>query len=163
MLRCATGTPLEQLQSVISVRRHLGIEMAASLRPSGSEPRHETEYGITSFVFEARRALAREKFFAWLDGGLPGGLWRAKGFFWLAEQPADIGFLSVAGGRARREFIGTWAAALRERGVIGEAEIPSAARAKWAEPHGDRRQEMVFIGTGLDTLAIRAALDDCLR
>ena len=136
---------------------------APSLRPSGPEPRHEAKYGITSFVFEARRALARKKFFAWLDGGLPRGLLRAKGFFWLAEQPADIGFLSVAGGRARREFIGTWAAALRERGVIGEAEIPPAARAKWVEPHGDRRQEMVFIGTGLDALAIKTALDDCLR
>lgn len=125
--------------------------------------RHEADYGIMSFVFEARAAFISEKFFAWLDRGLPAGLWRAKGFFWLAEQPADIGFLSVAGGRARREFVGTWAAALRERGVIGEAEVPAAARAKWAEPHGDRRQELVFIGTELDEAAMRAGLSDCLR
>ena len=40
----------------------------------------------------------REKFLAWLAAGLPEGLLRAKGFFWFAEQAADIGCLSVAGG-----------------------------------------------------------------
>ena len=94
--------------------------------------------------------------------GLPAGLLRAKGFFWLAEQPADIGFLSVAGGVARVEFIGTWVAELRERHVITEAEIPASARSRWCEPHGDRRQELVFIGTGLDAAAWRQTLADCL-
>lgn len=124
--------------------------------------RHETDYGITSFVWEARRALDGAKFEAWLESGLPDGLLRAKGFFWAAERPADIGFLSVAGGRARREWVGTWAAALRESGVITEAQITAEARAKWAEPHGDRRQELVFIGTELDETKLRAELEACL-
>lgn len=124
--------------------------------------RHEREFGISSFVWEARRAMDREKFVAWLDCELPAGLLRAKGFFWLAEQPGDIGFLSVAGGRARREQVGTWAAALRESGVITAAQISPEARAKWVEPHGDRRQELVFIGTELDEAAMRAKLDACL-
>ncbi len=124
--------------------------------------RHESDYGITSFVWEARRALDGAKFEAWLESGLPDGLLRAKGFFWAAERPADIGFLSVAGGRARREWVGTWAAALRESGVITEAQITAEARAKWAEPHGDRRQELVFIGTELDETKLRAKLEACL-
>ena len=57
-------------------------------------------------------------------------------------------FLSVAGGVARVEYVGTWVAELRERGVITEAEIPPAAHQRWQEPHGDRRQELVFIGPG---------------
>ena len=57
---------------------------------------------------------------------------------------------------------GAWAAELRERGVITEAEIPAAARQRWAEPHGDRRQELVFIGRQLDDVALRADLEDCL-
>jgi G3E family GTPase len=138
-----------------------GAVRAGSSRPA-TAPRHETEYGITSFVFAARRAFGREKFFALLDGGLPEGLLRAKGFFWVEQEPEDIGFLSVAGGRARRERVGTWAVALRERGIVTERDIPEAARAKWVEPHGDRRQELVFIGTGLDEAAWRAKLEACL-
>jgi G3E family GTPase len=113
-------------------------------------------------VWEARRALDGAKFEAWLESGLPDGLLRAKGFFWAAERPADIGFLSVAGGRARREWVGTWAAALRESGVITASQITAEARAKWAEPHGDRRQELVFIGTELDETKLRAKLEACL-
>jgi G3E family GTPase len=124
--------------------------------------RHEDEYGIRSFVFEARRALVREKFLTWLAEELPAGLLRAKGFFWFAEQAADIGFLSVAGGAVRTEFVGTWAAALVEAGVITAAAVPVSAREKWVEPQGDRRVELVFIGIGLDEAAMRVGLAACL-
>ncbi|MBP6506004.1 MAG: GTP-binding protein [Opitutaceae bacterium] len=123
---------------------------------------HEQDYGITSFVYEARRPFAQEKFLGMLRAGLPPELLRAKGFLWLQERPDDIGFLSIAGGQVRHDFIGTWVAALRERGVITAAEIPEAARTKWQEPHGDRRQELVFIGAGMDEPALRAALDGAL-
>ena len=129
---------------------------------SPAAPRHEHDHGITSVTYQSRRPLDGEKFHAFLLGGLPPGLLRAKGFFWLHGQPADIGFLSIAGGQVKRDFVGTWAAELRERGVITEAELPAAAKARWVEPGGDRRQELVFIGTGLDEAALRAALDACL-
>lgn len=137
---------------------------AASPLVAGQRPAlpHEADYGIRSFVYEARRPFVTAKLEAVLRAQLPPGLLRAKGFLWCAERPADIGFLSVAGGLVRREFIGTWAAELRDRGIVTEAEIPALARAKWREPHGDRRQELVFIGTGLDEAALRAALDACL-
>ena len=130
------------------------------LRPP--EARHEEEYGITSVTYAERKPFAREKFLALVQQGLPAGLLRAKGFFWLAEQPADIGFLSVAGGVARVQFIGTWAAALRESGVISDAEIPPSARNRWAEPYGDRRQELVLIGLGLDEREWALKLAECL-
>lgn len=130
------------------------------LKPGAA--RHEDEYGIRSFVFEARRALGREKFLAWVARELPAGLLRAKGFFWFEDQAADIGFLSVAGGAVRTEWVGTWAAALVEAGVITMAAVPASAREKWVEPRGDRRVELVFIGIGLDEAAMRAGLEACL-
>jgi len=133
-----------------------------AVRPTPVAATHEDVYGIRSLVFESRRPFDREKFLALTRQGLPAGLLRAKGFFWLAQQPADIGFLSVAGGVARTEFVGTWVAELRERGVITDAEIPAAARARWVEPTGDRRQELVFIGTGLDEAGWRRTLEGCL-
>jgi G3E family GTPase len=138
------------------------LDEAASGVRAPTAPRHEHDYGITSVVYQERRPLDGDKFHAFLMHSLPPGLLRAKGFFWLRQQPADIGFLSIAGGQVKRDFVGTWAAELRERGVISEAEIPAAARAKWAEPHGDRRQELVFIGTGLDAVNLQAALAGCL-
>ena len=135
---------------------------ASVVKTAAAAARHEDEYGIRSFVFEARRALVREKFVAWLARDLPQGLLRAKGFFWFAEQAADIGFLSVAGGAVRTEFVGTWAAALVEAGVITAAAVPVSAREKWVEPQGDRRVELVFIGVGLDEAAMRVGLARCL-
>jgi len=134
----------------------------ASVVKTAAAARHEDEYGIRSFVFEARRALVREKFLAWLAEELPAGLLRAKGFYWFSEQAADIGFLSVAGGAVRTEFVGTWAAALVEAGVITAAAVPVSAREKWVEPQGDRRVELVFIGVGLDEAAMRVGLARCL-
>ncbi len=141
--------------------RVLGVPQGGALAPPGAG-RHEQDYGISSMVYTARRPLAEARLTALLAGGLPPGLLRAKGFFWLAERPADIGFLSIAGGAVRLEFVGTWAAELCARGVITAAEIPESARAKWVEPHGDRRQELVFIGVGMDEAALRAALEGCL-
>lgn len=135
---------------------------ASVVKTAAAGARHEDEYGIRSFVFEARRALVREKFLAWLATEWPAGLLRAKGFYWFAEQAADIGFLSVAGGGVRTEFVGTWAAALVEAGVITAAAVPVSAREKWVEPQGDRRVELVFIGVGLDEAAMRAGLTRCL-
>lgn len=114
-----------------------------------------------TLVFQERRPFAGDQLRALITKEHP-GLLRAKGFFWLAEQRDDMGYLSLAGGVARWEMVGTWAAALRERNVIGEAEIPAHARELWQEPFGDRRQELVFIGLDLDTAALRTDLESCL-
>jgi G3E family GTPase len=124
-------------------------------------PQHELKYGIRSFGFQARRPLVARKFFALVEGGMP-GLLRAKGYFWIQERPDEMGFLSVAGGATRYDFLSYWWAAMIENGRVQREQRPELIAALWVEPHGDRRQEMVFIGVGLEEAAAQAALEACL-
>ena len=50
------------------------------------------EYGISSFVYEARKPFYSQKFYDFLHSkGLSGKLIRSKGFFWLATRPMFAG------------------------------------------------------------------------
>ncbi|MFT3868127.1 MAG: GTP-binding protein [Nibricoccus sp.] len=124
-------------------------------------PRHTERYGITSWVFQARRPFEKAKFEALLARGTP-GLLRAKGFFWLAERPDELGFLSVAGGTVRTDFPSYWWAAMIESGRARREDLPASLEKLWIEPPGDRRQELVFIGVDLDEKALRRELEQCL-
>lgn len=138
-----------------------GASVMRAPAPATRVPAHEAKYGITSFVYQARRPFQREKFYGLIAAGLP-GLLRAKGFFWTREQPDEMAFLSIAGGVVRYDTLNYWWAALVENGKARLGDRPESIRALWVEPHGDRRQELVFIGIALDEPAIRAALDACL-
>lgn len=122
---------------------------------------HEEKYGIRHFTYQARRPFRSEALEEVIRTRLP-GLLRAKGFFWSLERPDEMGFLSVAGGAVRYDFLSYWWAAMIESGKARMEERPPAIRAAWSEPSGDRRQELVFIGIGLDEAAARVALDGCL-
>jgi G3E family GTPase len=135
------------------------------MRPKSAfdaKPVHETKYGITSFVWQARRPLVRARFYAVLETGAP-GLLRAKGFFWTNDQPDEMQFMSVAGGVVRYDPLNYWWAALIESGKARMEDRPESLRAQWVEPFGDRRQELVFIGMNLDETAMRTSLDACLE
>ena len=119
------------------------------------------EYGISSFVYRARRPFHPEKFNAFLARTWP-GLVRAKGLFWLATRPRRVGEMSLAGAICRTGSIGQWWAAIPTEHWPTQADWRSWLRQHWTPGYGDRRQELVFIGVNLDEAAIRAALDDCL-
>lgn len=121
----------------------------------------ESRYGIRSFVWQSRRPLRRDAWRALLARGWP-GLLRAKGFFWETEQPDEMGFVSVAGGTTTYEFLNYWWAAMITAGRIAAEARPPAILALWQEPHGDRRQEIVFIGVALDEACVRRELEACL-
>lgn len=119
------------------------------------------EYGISSFVYRARRPFHPEKFSAFLAETWP-GLIRAKGHFWLATRPDWVGEMSLAGSICRTEAMGFWWAAVPRSRWPDHPEWQAILNRNWHSVWGDRRQELVFIGTELDEAAIRAALDLCL-
>ena len=124
-------------------------------------PDYTTRYGLRSFVFQARRPFVQERWHALLARGLP-GIVRAKGFYWLRERPDEMAFLSLAGGVLRHEWPNYWWATLVEQGRARLDARPPLIRALWQEPHGDRRQELVFIGVDFEEPALRRALESCL-
>ena len=95
------------------------------------------------------------------EQGLP-GIVRAKGLLWLAERPDETAFLSLTASTQRIDWLSWWWAALIENGKARLEERPETIRRLWIEPHGDRRQELVFIGAGYDEPVLRAALEACL-
>lgn len=121
------------------------------------------EYGIGSFVYEARKPFHPKKFFDFLhDESLDGKLIRSKGFFWLASRPEYAGSWSQAGGIARYGGAGLFYKAVPKDEWPDDPEQLAAIEEQWQEPFGDMRQELVFIGQGLDKQSVIDKLDNCL-
>ena len=121
------------------------------------------EYGIGSFGYEARRPFHPEKFYNFLHGTQKyGKLIRSKGYFWLATRPEFAGQWSQAGGIARYGFAGMFWKAIPEKNWPQDEEYLESIKKQWVEPFGDMRQELVFIGQGLNREAMEAELESCL-
>jgi G3E family GTPase len=119
------------------------------------------EYGISSFVYRARAPFHPQRIHDVLNGPLPGVI-RAKGHFWIASRPNWVAEFSLAGAISSVSPLGGWWASVpRDRWPTHPDALAEVA-AKWLEPWGDRRQEIVFIGAAMDEARIRRALDAAL-
>jgi len=141
----------------------------ASLAPGwlkemrGEHVPESEEYGISSFTYTARRPFHPARFHAFLNRDWENGkLLRSKGYFWLATRPRMAGTWSQAGGIAHHGVAGFFWKAVAERNWPEDAETRAFIREKWQEPFGDMRQELVFIGQGMDPAHTRRALGACL-
>lgn len=119
------------------------------------------EYGITSFALRSAKPLHPQRFADFMARPLP-GLLRAKGYVWLASRPEWVVSYSRAGASATHEPVGRWwAAAPKDRWPAKGTPQRDALEARWKEPYGDRLNEVVFIGRGLDRAAVEQAWNDC--
>jgi G3E family GTPase len=121
------------------------------------------EYGISSFVYTARKPFHPQRFYDFIhQPWSEGKLLRSKGYFWLATRPDYAGQWSQAGGIAHYGYAGMfWKAVPRNEWPQDEDYLKSILE-KWQEPHGDRRQELVFIGQNIDQQGMCQWLDECL-
>ncbi|MDJ0969971.1 MAG: zinc metallochaperone GTPase ZigA [Kiloniellales bacterium] len=119
------------------------------------------EYGVTSFVYRARRPFEPEKIMAVLNGEMPGVI-RAKGHFWIATRPDWLAEFSLAGALSSVKPIGIWWATVPKERWPDHETARAYLAAHWQEPWGDRRQELVFIGTDIDWPRLKARLDAAL-
>ena len=119
------------------------------------------EYGVASFVYCARRPFEPEKVMTVLNGNLTGVI-RAKGHFWIATRPDWVAEFSPAGALSSIKPMGTWWASVPKDRWPEHDSIPSYISTHWQELWGDRRQEIVFIGSGIDWADIKGRLDAAL-
>ena len=119
------------------------------------------EYGVNSFVYRSRRPFHPRRFFDRLSQDWRGVL-RSKGFFWLASRLDKIGIWSQAGRVARLDFGGFWWAAVPKSHWPEVESIRAEIENRWNEEVGDCRQELVFIGIGMDEIELYESLQECL-
>lgn len=119
------------------------------------------EYGVASYVYRMRRPFVPDRILEVLNGELPGVI-RAKGHFWISTRPDWVAEFSLAGALSSIKPLGTWWASVPEDKRPNHESAQAYMKAHWQEPWGDRRQEIVFIGAGIDWPALKARLDNCL-
>ncbi|KAI2672114.1 hypothetical protein CBS147355_8266 [Penicillium roqueforti] len=91
-----------------------------------------------------------------------GPVLRSKGFFWLTTRPWQFGEWSQAGGMLTLGCGGPWFAELPDEAWPEDKDVRESIQNDFQGAWGDRRQEIVFIGEGIDTGKITALLDECL-
>jgi G3E family GTPase len=164
IVRSAFGAvPLNEVLNTGAFSLEKAAQSAGWLKELRGEHIPETEeYGISSFVYRARRPFHPQRLYEVVNADWSTmGVVRSKGFFWLATRMSDAGVWSQAGGLLRIEYAGGWYAATpREQwpSLTDEADVA----ANWIEPYGDRRQELVFIGAGMQRDVVTEVLDTCL-
>jgi G3E family GTPase len=121
------------------------------------------EYGISSFIYTARKPFHPKRFYDFLhQPWTEGKLLRSKGYFWLATRPDYAGQWNQAGGIARYGYGGMFWKAVPESQWPQDEDYLASIQEQWVEPFGDMRQELVFIGQNLDKQAVCQWLDECL-
>lgn len=119
------------------------------------------EYGVASYTYRARRPFHPQAIYDLLNGEMPGVI-RAKGHFWIATRPEWLAEFSLAGALSSIAPLGTWWASVPEEQWPDNPALRDYLAGHWEEPWGDRRQELVFIGAGIDWPALQARLDAAL-
>jgi len=154
--------PLDELLNTHRFDVDAAEQMPGWVRALNGDAPPETEaYGISSFVYRARRPFHPARLHRVLLDDLPGVL-RAKGFCWLATRPDVMALFSQAGGVVRLDPVGTWWAASPDDEWPDDPLERAEILEDWDDCFGDRRQEIVFIGHRLDPVALTRTLDAAL-
>lgn len=123
---------------------------------------HQEEFGISTFVYFARKPFSLNKFDYYCAKKWPKSIIRAKGICYFAENP-DMSYLFEQAGTQKRLIeAGKWYATAPEEDLrILLARDPGLMR-DWDAEYGDRMEKIVFIGKNMDKDSIIAQLDECL-
>ena len=123
---------------------------------------HAEEYGITTFVYYARKPFDITLFDDFVARKWPKGIIRAKGLCWFEDQPHLCYIFEQAGSQVQLQNAGQWYATMPADELRQFRIDNPGVNRDWDETYGDRMQKLVFIGQHIDKKAITAELDACL-
>lgn len=121
------------------------------------------EYGISTFVYYARRPFSLSLFDNFVARHWPKEVIRAKGMCYFASEYDTCYVFEQAGRQFQLKNAGQWYATMPKDELLDLMEKEPALARDWDEEYGDRMQKLVFIGQKMDKAAIIKALDDCLE
>lgn len=155
----ASGRVLARAQPHAPMR----AQWEARLNPTGS-PYAAPDPGlnVSTVVWRARRPLHPERLADAL-GEVMLGVLRSRGHLWLASRPDAVVTWRSAGGHLELVEADRWLEA--HASPAWEAASPQRRTLAcwfWDDRYGERRNEIAFTGTGLDTGRITGALDGAL-
>ena len=120
------------------------------------------EYGIATFVYQNVKPFSKEKFEKFVFEQWPKEVIRAKGLFWIIENPNTAYIFEQSGRQKIASDDGDWIAAFPEDERKEILALNPAIAETWHPVYGDRVNKLVFIGRGMDKEAIIRALDACI-
>jgi len=123
---------------------------------SGHHVPETLEYNISSFVFRAQRPFHPQRLDRLIRRSFDGVL-RSKGIIWVAGIQEACLTWSHAGCSMRIEPGSAWFCS--EDPSRWPSDMPEEYK---STPHGDRRQELVFIGANIQEAKMRAQLEHAL-
>lgn len=118
--------------------------------------------GIGSFVYRARRPFHPNRLWKLIESNALESAIRTKGFIWLASSPDLCGLWNQAGKILNLQPAGRWWASVPETDWPDDAESRIEIKKYWHAEHGDRRQEIVFIGMKMNQSALENKIEKCL-
>ena len=157
-LSAVLGTHLFDLPSLVASPGWMKKMQADDAPASESDT-----YGVTSWVYRERAPFHPQRLLDFLQQPWRNGrLLRSKGYFWLASRHLETGLLVQSGRQFQWDYVGHWWNFIEQSQWPQDEYRLQSIMAKWDSIVGDCRQELVFIGQGLDTQALQRALDNCL-
>ena len=123
------------------------------------------EYGISSFVYRNKKPFDPERFWDYVEKKFPKTVIRSKGLFWISSRPDQALVWGQAGGSLKADGAGVWWSSMLFKDRIRHLSFiqnQEQIESEWDKEFGDRKNELVFIGQGMDEILIREELDFCL-